>query len=301
MAIQKEIWTGYIVEQLFADNQFLEHAANEDDYVMAGKVVHIPQAGAVPTVAKNPSSYPLVAVQRTDTDVTYVLDEYSTAPTHIKNADTIELSYDKITSVLGNHSAALNDTIANDILIKWATGLGASNIVKTTGAATASKVAGQTGNRKVFTQADLKAVQTKMNLQNIPKNDRYILLESNMLDELTSDLSATQNRDFSQYFDAANGIVGRLFGFNIMERSNVLIASSADAVNPLGASVLATDNVVSLAWQKNQVARALGSTDFFENLNDALYQGDVYSALLRMGGRKKRADNKGIISIIQGV
>ena len=46
MAIQKEIWERAIVEDLFADNSFLSKAVNADMWVNAGKVVHIPQAGA---------------------------------------------------------------------------------------------------------------------------------------------------------------------------------------------------------------------------------------------------------------
>ena len=45
MAIQKEIWTRAIVEGLFASNSFLSKAFNADEYVEAGKIVHIPQAG----------------------------------------------------------------------------------------------------------------------------------------------------------------------------------------------------------------------------------------------------------------
>ncbi|QQR95608.1 MAG: hypothetical protein IPJ93_02385 [Bacteroidota bacterium] len=37
----------------------------------------------------------------------------------------------------------------------------------------------------------------------------------------------------------------------------------------------------------------------FESLADPQYYGDIYSALVRMGGRKRRNDAKGIIGIIQ--
>ena len=43
MAIQKEIWEKSIVEGLFAPNSFLSKAFNADEYVEAGKIVHIPQ------------------------------------------------------------------------------------------------------------------------------------------------------------------------------------------------------------------------------------------------------------------
>lgn len=56
MAIQKEIWEKSIVEGLFAPNSFLSKAFNADEYVEAGKIVHIPQAGAASKVEKNRTS-----------------------------------------------------------------------------------------------------------------------------------------------------------------------------------------------------------------------------------------------------
>ena len=249
---------------------------------------------------KNRSSFPAAAVRRTDTDITYVLDEYTTDPAHIQDAEKVELSYDKIASVFGDHAGQLVETVADDMIIKWLTGIGAGSIVRTTGAAAAAKVAGQTTTRKVFTHTDLKSAKLKLDLQNMPALDRYALLEANAADELFDSLSSTQYRDFSQYADAKTGIVGKLFGFDIMVRSTVAIASSADAINPLGASVLATDNVASLVWQKSAITRALGEKKFFEDKNNPLYFGDIYSSLLRMGGRRRRADDAGVIAIIQG-
>lgn len=58
MAIQKEIWAQTIVEGLFASNSFLSKAFNADEYVNAGKIVHIPQAGAASKVEKDRSTLP---------------------------------------------------------------------------------------------------------------------------------------------------------------------------------------------------------------------------------------------------
>ena len=300
MAIQQEIWTKYITDRLWKENAFLDKSFNEDQYVVGGRIVHITQPGAKPTVVKNRSSFPAAAVRRTDTDINYVLDEYTTDPAHIQDAEKVELSYDKIASVFGDHAGQLVETVADDMIIKWMTGITSGSIVRTTGAAAAAKVAGQTTTRKVFTHTDLKSAKLKLDLQNMSALDRFALLEANAADELFDSLSSTQYRDFSQYADAKTGIVGKLYGFDIMVRSTVAIASSADAINPLGASVLATDNVASLVWQKSAITRALGEKKFFEDKNNPLYFGDIYSSLIRMGGRRRRADDAGVIAIIQG-
>ena len=298
--IQKEIWVDYIIQRYFKDNAFLNKAYNDDKYVLAGKVVHIPTQGAVPTVVKNRTSFPTGIVRRADTDLTYLLDEYSSDSTHIVDADKVQLSYDKITDVFGDHAGVISENAADDMLIKWLTGISAGSIINTSGSAAAATLAGQTGTRKVLLHNDLRRAKLAMDLQNIPAQDRYALLESNMADQLFESLSNSQYKDFSQYADAKEGIIGRLYGFDIMERSKVCVASSANAINPLGASTLGTDNAVSMVWQKSAVARALGTVKFFEDKDRADYQGDIYSALLRAGGRRRRADDSGVIAIVAG-
>ena len=106
MAVEREIWEGDIVEKLYAENPHLSLCVNADQYVLAGKVVHIPQAGAAPDVVKNRSSLPAAVKKRTDTDITYPLDEYTSDPVHISNAETIEPSYDKRMSVMADTRSA---------------------------------------------------------------------------------------------------------------------------------------------------------------------------------------------------
>lgn len=299
MAVQTEIWVRYIINRLWKDNKFLKFAFNDDQYVVGGKIVHIPQPGSKPTIVKNRASFPAATVQRTDNDITYVLDRYTSDPTHIEKADMEEITYDKISSVFGDHAGALVETVADDMLIKWLTGLTSASIVRTSGADSAVKVTGQVGERKVMVHGDLKKCKLKMDLQNVPKEDRYALLESNMADELFTSLSDTQYRDFSQYANAKEGIIGRLYGFDIMDRSSVSMATSALAIEALGASVDATDHIASITWQRDAVTRAMGERKFFEQKDDPQYYGDIYSALLRMGGRRRRSDDAGVIAIIQ--
>src|ERR1700744_414549 len=120
MAIQKEIWQDHIEGNLFKNNEFLLASTDASQYVLQGKVVHIPQAGALPTIVKDRSSLPASVTQRTDVDVTYTLNEDSSDPILIPHADTIELSYNKRENVLGEHEAALRQVTADSILVDWA-------------------------------------------------------------------------------------------------------------------------------------------------------------------------------------
>lgn len=214
MAIQKEIWEDHIEGNLFKNNEFLLASTDAGQYVLKGKVVHIPQAGATPNIVKNRTSLPATVVQRTDTDITYTLDEYTTDPILIPNADLFELSYNKRESVLSEYEASLRQTIADNVLVDWAPTAGTGLIVRTSGVATASTLAGTTGNRAKFTVNDLKGAQLQLNKQNVPMEGRYALISADMFQQLTDDMSATQYRDFSAAYDVKDGILGRLFGFN---------------------------------------------------------------------------------------
>ncbi len=301
MAIQKEIWQDHIEGNLFKNNEFLLASTDAGQYVLQGKVVHIPQAGASATVVKNRSSIPATVIQRGDTDITYTLDEYTTDPILIPNAESFELSYNKRESVLSEYESSLRETVADNLLIEWSPTGTVGTIIRTTGAATASHLAGTSGNRKKFTVNDLKNAQLQLNKQNVPMEGRYALMSADMFQQLTDDMTATQYRDFSAAYEVKEGILGRLFGFNIMMRGGVVSYddSATPVVNPYGATPSATDNDGVLCWQIGAVERALGQITFFERTGDPTYYGDVYSISVRMGARIRRSDAKGIVAIVQ--
>lgn len=300
--LELEVWANYIIERFWRDNKFLQLAFSDDDKVLAGKIVHIPNPGAVPRVTINREQYPIGIIKRADLDIIYALDEYSTDVTLIQEAEKIELSYDKINSVYGDHAGIISQTAAEHMIIKWLTSLPQANVSKTTGGNTSELYDGLTGNRKVMVHTDLKIWQRKFNRSNVPKEGRQVMLPSNMLDELTTSLNDQQFNAFNQFFNAETGVIGRLYGFDILERSSVALAGNVDvapAVLPIGAAPAAADSEVALIWQKDAVARALGEVKFFENTDRAEYQGDIYSSYLRAGGRRRRADDLGVGMIVQ--
>lgn len=300
MAVQKEVWVDYIIENLFKDNSFLQYCFNESDNVLNGVVVHIPQAGAKPNVVKNRGSLPATVVQRTDTDVTYPLDSFTTDPILIKDAEKKEVSYDKMGSVLDEHIQALSETIGDYILNYWAPTT-AATIIRTTGAADAVALStGATGTRKALKATDLRKAQATMNKLGIPKNDRWALIPDDMLSQLLADTTLTASQ-IQLLTDLKEGQIARLFGFNILTRVNagVYDNSGTPAPKSVGAASATSDNLAVLCWQKNAVAKAMGEVKFFERTDDPTFYGDVYSAEVRMGGRKRRAAAEGVVAIVQ--
>ncbi len=299
-----EQWVNYIIERLWKNNMFLEYAWSDDQYVVGGKIVHIPQPGTQSVVMKNNSSYPQVAVQRTDTDITYNLDTYTTQPTNIPDVDLLQISYDKIASIIEDHYGILIQSVADDIIYKWLNGLPSTSLIQTSGAATAANIGGQSGNRLAMVAEDLQNARLALNKQNVPATGRFAIIQSDLLQQLVSSLSITQYRDFSRAYDEQTGSIGQLYGFHIIERSttgtvqNALTGGLVTA-NDFLTAVGPTDNVACLCYHQNAVTRALGERKMYQRLNDPLYYGDIYSMLLRMGGMRRRADNNGIVAIVQ--
>jgi hypothetical protein len=307
IGIDQVFWKKEIIKRLFKVNTFLSSCVRADEYVVGGSAVVIPQPGAAPTVVKNNSSFPMVAVQRADSMVMYPLNTYTTVPTFITLRDLQNISYDKTQSVLTDHFGYVLQTTADDQLIGWADALpGATNVLYTTGDATEMLESGQTGQRNTCHWKDVKELSRLMSKGNVAAEGRVLLMEVNMYDQFTTSLSATQQRDFSQYYDAKTGVLGKMFGFDIMTRSSVIAAASAlDAdsnldVKALGAALAASDNVGCLAWQRDCLELAMGNVHLFTRTNDPMYTGDVSNVQIKAGGRRRRADNAGVYALMQG-
>ena len=308
-AIPVEVFSDYIVEKLRRSNPHLDCATDESGHVLAGAVVHIPQAGNSPEVKKNRKNFPATAVQRGDSFVTYALDVYTTDPTHVPWHEEHEISYDKTDSVMSDHVETLVESVGDNMIYSWVGGIKAdgtadtvpaTNIIKTTGEAVNATENGQTGQRKAFTYKELQTAQGLMNKQDVPKTERYAMLESFQYQQFIDSLSANQMAAFQGSADLANGVVGTFAGFKVMERSSVLALTAAGMVKAQGEAYEATDNVGALCWQKASVAKAKGEIKPFQETDSPTYYGDIFSALVKMGGRCRRKDWKGIVVITQG-
>lgn len=297
MAIQKEIWARAIVEGLFADNSFASKAVNDDMYVNEGKKVHIPNAGAPSKVVKNRPSVPATAAKRTDVDIEYTLDEFTTDPVLIPHADTVELSYDKRNSVISQDRSQLIEAAMQNLLYSWAPEQAQS--VPTTGAPVAAYTDKATGNRKCLCTQDVLNLMVKFDKDNIPQEGRYLLLDAVMYSQLLASMTQTDQIGFFQAADVKKGVMGQLYGFNIMKRSQVLRYTTAGVLHEFDKTGNATDNAAALAWHEGAVSRALGEVKVFDSMDNPTYYGDIYSFLVRCGGAKRRLDKKGVYAIMQ--
>lgn len=297
MAIQKEIWLSSIVEGLFAENSFVSKAFNADMFVNAGKIVHIPNAGAGSGVSKNRTQFPATVTTRNDVDLYFALDEYTTNPIRIPHADTVELSYDKRESVIRTDRNTLIEHVANSFIGYWSPA--STQVIRTTGESAPAHVPSATGVRTLLRKADISAAALQFNKDDVPSEGRYMLIDAVMYQQLLDDMTDKDSMAFHASADVKNGVVGKLYGFNIMMRSKAGRYATNLTSKDWTAAGATTDHGAVLAWHIDSVCRALGEVNMFDNVSDPTYYGDIYSFLVRAGGRPMRDDVKGLLAIVQ--
>lgn len=298
MALNKQIWLETIIENLYPDNSFATKSVDDTAFVDNSQV-HIPNAGAPSKVRVNGVGKATSIHQRTDSDLVYGIDTLQTLPVLIEHNETIELSYDKRTSILRNDREELSRVAHMNILHRWAKGAGA--ILLTTGGAVSPHTYDEaTGKRKAITRADILSIMTAFNKQELPAEGRYLLLDAEMYAQLLGDLAESDKYAFYASANAQTGVVGRLYGINIMTRSSVL-RIKADGETLIDSEDVheATECAAALAWHESCVSRALGEVKMFGKDDDPEFYGNVYSFEVRTGGSYRRIDKKGIIILAE--
>ncbi len=249
--IAVEFWETTVAEFLMREYPWLLRAKDRSASVLSKSVVHIPQAGLLPGGVRNRKNYPAPLVRRGDTEITYVLDEVSTNPSHISNAEMVELSYDKVGEVLNDHIKQLNFLAAFNAMYRWigknpnAGGvtnldLNAANIRRTSGATNAAHLSGATGNRKILTVADISAAKTiliNQTKRELNPGKRALILDETMYNQLRSDSILSNNQQYDLVGAVfLNGDLVKIAGFDII-RTDILTrftnASPPIAKDPL--------------------------------------------------------------------
>ena len=307
MALIKEIWVNDIQEALNRNADFLPFSIDDSAYIAFG-TVHIPQSGGNPTVIKNPATFPLTISERTDTDRTYSMNQFALEPTLITNLDELQMSYDKRQSVLGQQITTLTQRIGDEVAISW-TATGAANLRDTSGTASGSALApGATGTRKAVTLADIAYLAQKLDLDNVPRGGRKLLMSTGMfwqLMEISDVLRASYNGFQNQGNVLQTGTVAQLFGFDIMIRPVVSVfADTATSPKAFGAATATTDNLACIAFHTSTVRRALGSmTPLYNSGSNGNglpeYLGSIFNMEVMLGSAIGRADMKGVATLVQ--
>ena len=300
--VLKKLLSSDIQKNLYPNNEFYKKSKVDAGVQADVTTVQIPQAGAVPTVVENPTSFPLTIAPRVDSEVEYAVDVIATEPIVIQDDNELVLSYSKRQDVLQDHVAVLNTRVADKLAHAWSA-VPATNQVRTTGADSPVLLTGATGTRKRFSLPDfINAMRIMDNMD--AGNNRIALFSANMYAELiTASLSQFVGSDKLSSDLIAQGVVGKLFNTLIYVRSRT--CRYTNAATPLKkiytAANAATDNDSILIFDPSLVRRAEGIVKVYSDLDNPAYLGSIYNAKIRAGGTASRTDFKGIVSIIQAV
>lgn len=303
MALQRTIWLRQILADFYADNSFMEYAINWDEYVQAGiNTVTIPVEGAGSNVEVNRSSLPATAQPRTDTELTFSMNNYTTDPRYVRNLDQLQMSYDKMASVIRQDMSLIKQKAALDMIYAWRAEI-AGAIVRTTGSTIAAPT-GATGTRKALKLMDLATAAKVMDDTDIPQEGRVALLTPQMILDLANDADVKAIGMGTTLMNYASlKTAPQLAGYTILKRSRVLRYdnSSTPVAKLPSAAAAATDCEAALLWHRDQVGRSMGNNNVYYRPNDPTYYGNILSMEVNAGGRKASKSGLGVMAIVQAL
>ncbi len=251
--VLKEIWTGEMVKSLRRglDGSWLA-GVPDDSSIVENDVIHLVDVGVDPDVLVNNTTYPIPLQALDDADIAISLDKFQTKATPIKDDELYAISYDKIARVKESHANSINDSKFK----KAAHALCATENTATTPVLTTTGAAGS-DNRKAMTINDVIAMKKAMDKLGVPSDQRRLVLCSDHV----NDLLATDQKFREQYnIDRENGVIGRLYGFDIYEFANNPVYTTAGVKKAVGATAEAGEYQASFAFYVPRVFKATGST-----------------------------------------
>lgn len=306
MALNKEIWEQSIQEQLFLNDEFMNTVGIDHSMYVNNKTVHIPQAGANPTIGKNISSFPMTVSGRTDTDLTYDMNIYYAPPIRIGTEETQWISYEKRASVLQASVNKLRNVAGNNTLYSWGGAIPSGSIVRTSGTATAKALApSATGTRKDPKLEDFFNARAILGMQNLnPGDSIWGIVPENMYWALINDDNIKKALEWGAEPTAPGGKVAMIAGVKLLRRSAVTVWDSSAVIKTVGdegtpTSATTSDNLGILVVSNSYVSKALGGIDVFTKEKDPEYFGDIISATVVHGSSKMRTNGEGLAAIVQ--
>ena len=276
--LNKELWISEIAEIFKSDNTFASVLQNYSEWV-DNKYLHLPNAGTPSDlISKNVSSFPVTGnTTRTDSSVDITMDTYYINPIYLATPiEELEYNYNKRVSVMSDSMNSLRQAAHDGMILGMAQG---ATVYTGTGTARAAWNASQTGNRSGITFADIQKIHYLFNSQNIPAEGRYLLLPS----ELIEDVISLSNFQYSYTLTNAaviDGMIGKIAGFWVIQRDKVLVTTSGGTLKSTQ-TFAASDCAAGLAFSTATNVKAIGEIKIFEKLQDPNYYGDVISGYVR--------------------
>lgn len=285
--LNKQIWVDQIQKHFYPAVSFLNFPQKFDQYVTAD-FINMADAGFDPDVLINNTTYPIAIKERDDTPLSFELDLFETENTLVSYPKSVELSYNKMESVIYGHRMALQTKTALKAAHAYTPNSDTENtpVIVTTGDDNGE------GHKRIRVE-DILKLKRRYDLLNIPQDKRFLVLDPRH----TEDLILFDLKSFKDITDFANGLPKRFAGFNVLEfTQNPLFNANTMQKKAFGALASATDTFCSFAFSSDEVMRADGTMKMYERADDPELRGTVIGFDKRFVALPIR--NKGIGAIV---
>lgn len=249
---------------------FLNEALDMSEHVEAN-TINLAEAGVEPNVLYNNSSYPVTTTSRTDTPKALPLATYDTENTVVRNAELVELSYDKMESVIRGHRNALVNAEALRASFDFSP---SSNGTYTPVLGTSGAVA---NSFKMITENDIIDLADKFDQIDAPDEGRILVLHPTHFNQLVKTSEVLKQQQGYRNAGVIDRLVLNLFGFKIHKYRGAAVFNKTTGVKAAYGATAApsTDTIASFAFVNTEVMKAVGTTDMFATLKDPAQRGDI--------------------------
>lgn len=296
------IFESEIVPEIFPNNSIVNFAVSDDDNVR-GNTVETQNAGTLPAVLVDNTTWPLTVSQRTDTPDNYQIETLNTEVTQITDVEAlIETGgRNKRSDITMQQSSALRTKAVSRLLVDWLTGV--TNAIPTTGAGAPATLPGATGNRRAITRIDILNALESILDQDIPVdgvNQPILVIPSRFWRDLMNiDEFIEADKLGVTRGPLISGQIGEILNCKVMVRSLVARTDSADVLKAEEAAGAAGDQHAAILYHPLFVRKAMGAFKVRIDVDRPEYGGTILGSELRFGGNAMRLDKKGIAMIFE--
>jgi len=275
VGVQKEIWLPFIMENFYKTQAWLTKGRDMSALV-ENNTLNLAEAGILPEVYVNNTTFPMTIAQRTDIPISITLDTLSTQPTVVRAVEAMESSYPKMVSVMTGHKDALRLMSYKRAAHAYTPNSNTANtpVIVATGADDGT-------GRKRLTLDDLAKAQTKV--EQIDGIDPDITKTLVLCSLHKEDLILEDKDLFKAFANLTKGQVLPLFNFDVYVYNGQAVFNTATGVKkPFGTAAAGTDSkAASFFFVDTEVMYADGTYDMFAQYQSPTEQGDIISFLKR--------------------
>ncbi|MBS1613760.1 MAG: hypothetical protein JST49_13145 [Bacteroidetes bacterium] len=267
-SLLQQVWINQLMEKLYENSGHLLRSLDMSAFVNYN-TINLGDAGVDPEVLVNNNTYPIDTVERTDSTLTITLDRYRTKNTIVRDAEAVQLAYNKLESVIRGHRSKIAETVLAKATHAWAP---AADGAYTPVFGTGGNDRADGSNRKALAVKDIAKARRLFDKLKVPQTGRVLVL----CPEHQEDLINADAQLFKAFANQRTGEILQLFGFDVyVSTLTATYNSTTGAKVNYGATAASTDSPSSLFYHENEVMRADGDTEMFSRLRDPEQDGDI--------------------------